>query len=239
MNVKRISASLLVLALGLMSSACFSFEQEIFLNPDGSGELALYFSIPDLPDELMKSGAELGKKNPADEMADLKRELTAGAPRNLKVREVREIRQNGARGVLAIFEFKDLKDVAAALSSVGNGTLKDSEVKGKNEWSVRVEKVGAKKIFNARFLLDLDDRQQKPKAGVGKGEGEGPDMKGLEEQLKSLFLGMIKMRFVLHTPAPITSSNADVVYKGNIAVWNSSPAAFFKNKRPIEMKATY
>jgi hypothetical protein len=57
--------------------------------------------------------------------------------------------------------------------------------------------------------------------------------------LKPLFLGMIKMRFVLHAPAPITETNADMVLQGNTAVWNCSMAAFAKGKKPIEMKASY
>jgi len=47
------------------------------------------------------------------------------------------------------------------------------------------------------------------------------------------------MRFVLHTPAPITDSNADIVLNHNTAVWNCSLAAFAKDKHAIEMKASY
>jgi hypothetical protein len=52
-------------------------------------------------------------------------------------------------------------------------------------------------------------------------------------------LSMVKMRFVLHTATPIVESNADVIMNGNTAVWDCSLAAFLKNKKPIEMKATY
>ena len=238
MNVKRISGFCLMLAVGFFSSACFSFEQEVFLNPDGSGELFLYISMPDLPDEMMKSGPDMSKKTPADAMAEFKKEMLSGASA-LTVKEVKEIRQNGARGILAVFQFRNIKDIGPAFSSLGKNTMKEGEFKGTNEWTAQLDKVGGKNVFTGRLLLDLDEKKpDKPKTEEGKGEIT-LDMKGLEDQLKPLFLGMIKMRFVLHTPSPISDTNADMVLRGNTAVWNCSMAAFAKNKKPIEMKASY
>ena len=236
--MKRLAMFCSVLVFCLFSSACFSFEQEVFLNPDGSGELFLYISMPDLPDEMMKAGPDLNKKTPADAMAEFKKEMLSGASA-LKVKEVKEIRQNGARGVLAVFQFRDIKDIGPAFASLGKSTMKEGEFKGNNEWSVRVDKVGARSNFTGRMLFDMDEtKPAKPKAEEGKGEAS-IEMKGLEEQLKPLFLGMIKMRFVLHTPSPITDTNADMVLQGNTAVWNCSMAAFAKEKKPIVMKASY
>ena len=236
MNVKRLFGFCLVLTLGLLSSACFSFEQEVFLNADGSGELYLYVSMPDLPDEMMKS--DPGKKAPADEMADFKKEMLSGAAGSLKLKEAKEIRQNGARGWLAVFQFKDLRDIATAMAGLGKGTLKDGDFKGTNQWSVDLQKVGGKNRFTGKFMLDLEEKKAEKPKPAGKDE-PAFDMKGLEEQMMPLFLGMIKLRFTLHTPTPITESNADLVLQGNTAVWNCSMAAFVKSKKPIEMKATY
>ena len=239
MNVKRILGYGLVLGLGLFSSACFSFEQEVFLNADGSGELVLYIAMPDLPDEMMSKGSDLSKKAPADEMAQFRKEMLSGASPTLKVKEVKEIRQNGARGMLAVFEFKDLKDIEPALASLGKGTLKEGEVKGNNQWSVRLDKVRGKNVFTGRFLLDLEEKKkEQPKTAPGK-EEPAVEMPNFEEQIMPLFLGMIKMKFTLHTPTPITETNADIVLQGNTAVWNCSMVAFMKNKKPIEMKASY
>ena len=44
---------------------------------------------------------------------------------------------------------------------------------------------------------------------------------------------------MLHTPTPITDSNADIVLNGKTAVWNCSLAAFSKEKKAIEMKACF
>jgi hypothetical protein len=61
----------------------------------------------------------------------------------------------------------------------------------------------------------------------------------MEEQFKPLILSIVRMRFVLHTPTPITESNADIVLNSNTAVWNCSLAAFSKDKKAIEMKASF
>jgi hypothetical protein len=61
----------------------------------------------------------------------------------------------------------------------------------------------------------------------------------LDQQLEPLLMGMIRMRFVLHTPSKITDSNADIVLRDNTAIWNSSMIAFLNSKKPIEMRATY
>ena len=66
----------------------------------------------------------------------------------------------------------------------------------------------------------------------------GMKMEGMEG-LAQMMLGAIKFRFTLHTPTPITSSNADLVLGGKTALWNCSLAAFAKEKKPIEMKASY
>ena len=117
MKLKRLFCYCLILTVGLFSSACFSFEQEVFLNADGSGELFLYISMPDLPEEMMKP-SDASKKSPADEMAEFKKEMLSGASGTLKLKEAKEIRQNGARGMLAVFQFKDLRDIGAAISRI-------------------------------------------------------------------------------------------------------------------------
>ena len=64
--------------------------------------------------------------------------------------------------------------------------------------------------------------------------------KDLGEQIMPLLLGTVRMRFVLHTPSPISESNADIVLgNGRIAVWNCSLISFTKEKKPIEFKAKF
>jgi len=61
----------------------------------------------------------------------------------------------------------------------------------------------------------------------------------MAEQLKPVLLSIVRMRYVLHAPSPITETNADIVLNERTAVWNCSLVAFIKNKKPIEMKASF
>jgi hypothetical protein len=224
----------------LFSSGCFSFEQEIFLRADGSGEFVLYISMPDLPEEMKKGGTPA--KDPSQGLAEFKKEVLEGAPPTLKLKQVKELKQNGAHGLIAIFEFKDLKDVTAALSNVGKGMLQEGEVKGNSLWSVALDRRGGKNRFTGKFLVDLQEKKpEKPVAPAKPEEAGKAELKieGLEEQLMPLMLGTVRMRFVLHAPAPITQTNADIVLQERTAVWNCTLAAFAKNKKPIEMTAIY
>jgi hypothetical protein len=96
--------------------------------------------------------------------------------------------------------------------------------------------------------MDISDLDKKPEAtGPAKETKPAEDPKPaemdfgkqLEEQLKPVIFSMVKMRFVLHAPSPILSSNADIVLNRTTAVWNCSLSAFLKNKQPIEMKASF
>jgi len=60
-----------LLALCDCASGCISIEQEIFLQPDGSGDLLLHIGLPDLPEDAKKSPA--GGGNPTEAMEKFKR----------------------------------------------------------------------------------------------------------------------------------------------------------------------
>ena len=103
-----------------------------------------------------------------------------------------------------------------------------------SDWTVRFEKKANKTAFTQTVWVDTSD----PKAAK-KADDKTDDSSKLDEQITALMLSMVKMRFVLHTATPIAESNADVIMNGNTAVWDCSMAAFLKNKKPIEMKATF
>lgn len=269
----------LLLALGMLTSGCISIEQEIFLQPDGSGDLLLLISLPDLPDDA-KGG--MGAGDPAETMQKFKTEVAAKLPPTIKLKEAKELRRNGTLGFYALFQFKDINEVQAVMSNVmkestqgmpgGAGPAKPSE------WNVKLVKQGAATNFTQMFYADMSDAkvetsgnfevnvkpQPKPATGntgrtttragrrpAGKAAAKpatkpaneadasgGMKMEGMEG-LAQMMLGAIKFRFTLHTPTPITSSNADLVLGGKTALWNCSLAAFAKEKKPIEMKASY
>ncbi|HXG64753.1 MAG TPA: hypothetical protein VNO70_06575, partial [Blastocatellia bacterium] len=55
MKASRLFGLASVAALCLLATGCISIEQEIFLNPDGSGEFVFHISLPDLPPDMAKS----------------------------------------------------------------------------------------------------------------------------------------------------------------------------------------
>jgi hypothetical protein len=266
----------LLLALGVLTSGCISIEQEIFLQPDGSGDLLLLISLPDMPDDA-KGGMSGG--DPAEAMQKFRTEVAAKLPPTIKLKEAKELRRNGTLGFYALFQFKDINEVQAVMTNVmkestqgmpgGGGPAKPSE------WNVKLVKQGAATNFTQMFYADLSDAKvetggnvevsvkPQPKSApartttragrrpVGNPAAKsaakpaaepdasgGMKMEGMEG-LAQMMLGAIKFRFTLHTPTPITSSNADLVLGGKTALWNCSLAAFAKEKKPIEMKASY
>lgn len=242
-NVRRLAGYGLVIAWGLLATGCISIDQEIFLNADGSGEVAVIISLPDLPDKM--GAAELtSKKSPADTLAEFKKELTTALPPTITLIAAKEVKQNGVLSIYAVFHFKQLDDVQRVLANFGKGSLKEGDIGSAPEWSLQIEKKDNKTRYTQKFVMDLD---AKAKAEVktskpGEKQQAAEETKAsneMEEQFKPLLLSIIRMRFVLHTPSVISDTNADIVLNGKTAVWNCSLAAFSKDKKPIEMKATF
>jgi hypothetical protein len=242
-NVRRLACYGLVIAWGLLATGCISIDQEIFLNADGSGEVAVIISLPDLPDKM--GAAELtSKKSPADTLAEFKKELTTALPPTIKLTEAREVKQNGVQSIYAVFHFKQLDDIQRVLANFGKGSLKDGDIGSAPEWSLQIEKKDNKTRYTQKFVMDVDAKAKAEVKTSKPGEKqpaaeEAKVSSDMEEQFKPLLLSIIRMRFVLHTPSVISDTNADIVLNGKTAVWNCSLAAFSKDKKPIEMKATF
>jgi hypothetical protein len=242
-TVNRVVCCLFIAASVLVASGCISIDQEIFLNADGSGEVAMIISLPDLP-EKMGDAQLTTKKSPAETLGDFKKELTTALPPTITLTEAKEVKQNGVQSIYAVFHFKQLDDVQRVLANFGKGSLKDGDIGSAPQWSLKVEKKDNRTSYMQRFIMDVDTKA-KAEVKVGKpGEKqqtaeEAKASSEMDEQFKPLLLSIIRMRFVLHTPSPITDTNADIVLNAKTAVWNCSLAAFAKDKKPIEMKATF
>lgn len=253
MDRKRIVGLCLMFLSCSIMSGCVTIEQEIFLNADGSGEAVLYLSMPDLPEDMSKQAP--GSQTPEEALTKMKQELMAHMPATLKLKEIKDVRQNGVRGIYAVMQFKQLKDIEGLLASFGKNSVKESEFGDGALWTIAVEKAGEKNLFTQKFLLTVEDKKPDAKAAdkppaAKPGDAKPTDakpgedkatagMNDLEEQLKPLIFSLMRMRFTLHAPAAITSSNADIVLNGKTAVWNCSLSKFVKDKTPIEMKASY
>lgn len=243
MNHKRIVGLCLIFLGCSIMSGCITIEQELFLNADGSGEMVMYISFPDLPEDMSRQAT--GTKTPAEELAKMKQELTAQVPATLKLKEIKEVAQNGVRGIYAVMQFKQLKDLEGLLASFGKSSVKESEFGDGALWSIAVDKAGGKNLFTQKFLMTIEDKKKAATPADKKAERKPAEdkaaegMQGFEEQLKPLILSLMRLRFTLHTPTPILNSNADIVLGERTAVWNCSLSKFAKEKTPIEMKASY
>jgi hypothetical protein len=51
MRLRRVAGYAIIGLCCLFSSACFSIEQEIFLNADGSGDVVVFISQPHMPEK--------------------------------------------------------------------------------------------------------------------------------------------------------------------------------------------
>jgi len=248
MNLKRLLGYGVITACCFFATGCFSIEQEIFLNADGSGDLVVFISLPDFPEKM--GGAEMTqKKSPADALAEFKKELTTALPPTVTLTQAKEAKQNGVQSIYLVFHFKKLDDIQRVLANFGKSSLKEGDFGSAPQWSLQIEKKENKNFYTQKFLLDVDAKATAEiKAevtvnGVKQEQKKSPEedkaSKEMEEQFKPLILSIVRMRFVLHTPTPITESNADIVLNGKTAVWNCSLAAFSKEKKAIEMKASF
>lgn len=247
MKAKHVLGYAVLIVCCFFVTGCFSIEQEIFLNADGSGELVVFISLPDLPEKM--GGAELtAKKSPADALAEFKKELTTALPTTISFKQAKEVKQNGVQSIYLVFSFKKLDDIQQVLANFGKGSLKEGDMAAP-EWSLRIEKKDNRTFYNQRFMLDVDAKAKAEIKAEVTVNGQKQEQKKspeqdkasqeMEDQFKPLILSVIRMRFVLHTPSPIAESNADIVLNGNTAVWNCSLAAFAKEKKAIELKASF
>jgi hypothetical protein len=269
MKLKRALGLCALLFVSLLSSACFTIEKEIFLNADGSGELVLRVSMPDVPENL-GAGSGMAQTNAAQEVDKFKREVMTKLPPTVRLREAKQVKQNGVMSFYARLEFKNLSDTDAIFAELGKGSLNEVSAGSASEWSSRVEQKDGKTSFNERIQMEVGSSskgfvttpppppakgrkttgKRKPAAGKSQEPPSGfvsaksPEVsqsgQSFEEQMAPLLLSLVSLRVVLHTPAPISQSNADILLNNNrIAVWNCSLIKFSKDKQPIEMKATY
>lgn len=276
MKLKKALGFCIVLLFSVFSSACFTIEKEIFLNADGSGEVVLRVSMPDLP-ENMSGAPGMPQNNTAQEIDKFKKEVLTKLPATVKLKEAKQVKQNGVMSFYAVLEFKNLKDTEAIFSEFGQGGLNELSTGSASQWTSQLDKKDGKTMFTERILMDVTEpaktlaeppppppatktpstatgrktagkrkvgaaktKEPPPEFVTAKSPEIGDDLKGFEEQMKPLFLSLVNMRVVLHAPTTITESNADIMLGNNrIAVWNCSLIKFSKDKKPIEMKATF
>lgn len=164
----RLLAGALLLVLGVLTSGCISIEQEIFLQPDGSGELLLLINLPDFP-EGAQGGFSAG--DPAEAMQKFRAEIAAKLPPTIKLKDAKELRRNGTMGFYALFQFKDLNEVEAVMTKVMQESTQgmpnaNTSTQKPPEWKVKLEKQGNTRNFTQLFYTDTGDTKVETSGNV-------------------------------------------------------------------------
>jgi hypothetical protein len=171
--MKKNSRWLGLIALVLLcisTSACISIEQEIFVKADGSGDLLLHISLPDLPEDskalTMGSGADTGNV-----MEKFKKEVIEKLPPTIKLVEAKSQKRNGTAGFYALFRFQNLSEVQALMGQILQESTKEmpggdpAQKKSKPpEWTLAFDKQNGVTNFTQTFFADMSDAKVETKA---------------------------------------------------------------------------
>ena len=161
MTKKRYLLMLFVALFSLLSAGCIGVEQEIFLQPDGSGDMVMHLSLPDIPEELMKNSpaAGAGQPDPKQMIEELKQKFSAGLPPTVQLKEAKEVKRNGAFGFYIVLHFKQLSDLETALDNYSKEGLGDKETAPKKNdnsyWKIALEKNGNLTTVTQRMFIDF------------------------------------------------------------------------------------
>lgn len=162
MTRKSYLLMLFVALFSLLSAGCISVEQEIFLQPDGSGDMAMHLSLPDIPEELMKNSPAAGapgQPDPKQMIEELKQKFSAGLPPTVQLKEAKEVKRNGAFGFYIVLHFKQLSDLETALDNYSKEGLGDKETDAKKNdnsyWKIALEKRGDLTTVTQRMFIDF------------------------------------------------------------------------------------
>jgi hypothetical protein len=176
--------------LCLLTSGCFNIEQEIFLEPDESGDMVIFVSMPDIPEDLLKSIPAYPQQKLFDEdklIEEIKQSFEQQLPPSLKLKDAREVRRNGARAFYIVIHFNNLKDInsmlgkfsklqnesAQAIQAVSNVPLEDWG------WKIQMEKSGDQTVVTQSFFADLvglmtSMKSEKPESGKAPDDSSTP-----------------------------------------------------------------
>ena len=152
---------LTLILLSLLSAGCISVEQEIFLEADGSGDMVMHLSLPDIPEALMKNSpaAGSGQPDPKEMIEELKKKFAAGWPPTVQLKEAKEVKRNGAFGFYIVLHFNQLHDLETALDQYSKEGFADKESGAKKKddsyWKIALEKKGNLTTVTQRMFIDF------------------------------------------------------------------------------------
>jgi hypothetical protein len=160
MNIKTCFATIFIAALCLLTSGCFNIEQEIFLEPDGSGDMVFHISMPDVP-ELMKTKSPVPEPNLQKLLDEFKQKFPVELPPTIKLKEAKEVRRHGAIAFYFVLHFNQLSDFDSMLAKFSKENLSKNSpaqlIASINEpvWRIQLEKAGDLTVMTQRFHFDI------------------------------------------------------------------------------------
>lgn len=161
MTKKTYLLMLALAMLSLLSTGCFVVEQEIFLEADGSGDMVMHLSLPDIPEALLKNSpaGNTGQPDPKQMIEELKQKFSAGLPPTVTLKEAKEVKRNGAYGFYIVLHFNQLSDLETALDQYSKEGFADKETGAKKKddsyWKIAMEKKGNLTTVTQRMFIDF------------------------------------------------------------------------------------
>jgi hypothetical protein len=235
MNLKR-SALYFILPLCFAAYGCISLEQELFLNADGSGQISLCLSVPDIlisisKEQISKQAGQDVTQSLEEIIAKIKAEAGKMLSPGVALKDVKEARQNGMSNLYIVLEFKDAESLDGLFKAYRSWAYRLWSELGLGS-SFQIEKRKERTTLTGKLYFDSAKFFEGSKLTTS-------SLNQFEEQMNQLVLSMFRFRFALHAPAPITKTNADIVLNKRTAIWNLSMASFPKDKSPLQVKASY
>jgi hypothetical protein len=158
-------ATIFLAVLCLLTSGCYSTEYEIFLEPDGSGDMAIYLSMPNIPEamlDMMKKDGSPPQQEFQKLFDEVKRIFTNDLPPTIKLKEAKEVRRHGAFAYYIVLRFNQLNDLnlmfdkytKAAAHKAGMAESAASKIE--SFWKIQLEKAGDLTMVTQSFYFDLE-----------------------------------------------------------------------------------
>jgi len=165
MSGKTCFAAIFVAVLCLLTSGCFNIEHEIFLEPDGSGDMVMYISMPDIP-AAMSEAMMKDASNPQQDLQKLFDEVMQKfaneIPPAIKLKEAKEVRRHGAFAYYIVLRFNQLNDVNSmidkfAKESLGKAGMAQSTASNiESFWKIQLEKAGDLAVITQSLYFDFE-----------------------------------------------------------------------------------
>ena len=231
--MKWFQFSFFLLFVVFCMTSCLEMTERIQLNPDGSSDISLHISLPDIPDDKKKSA-------PAKEK-DLDKEVEAVFSSvqkdGLSLKKGREETITGIKYFTLIGSAEkiyDLKNLYFQMKKGGKNKEEDKskeafeEIFSKSRFEVKKTKKGVLQITRS-FSPPKIKKLKKSSKKVKNQEAE------LGKELEDAFLNVFRIRFEFHSPTKVVHSNAPTVF-GRDLRWETTLGYLMKNSFDIKIE---